>query len=154
VDHFSGGTPKARQDDVRQAINPAGILTDRPRLERARRPTYLLSGLLRCSCCGASYTLINKTRYGCAAARNKGGAICTNRATIERDDVEDRVLSGLKHRLLSPELLGHFTDAYRKAFNASAAGAAQDRPKTANAITKSWWTRLSQVFRRSRSKTG
>ena len=78
---------------------------------------------LRCGCCGASYTLINKTRYGCAAARNKGDAICTNRATIERDVVEDRVLSGLKHRLLSPDLLEHFTEEYRKAFNASAAEA-------------------------------
>lgn len=88
------------------------------------------------SCCGASYTLINKTRYGCAAARNKGGAICSNRVTIEREVVEDRVLSGLKHRLLSPELLGHFTEEYRKAFNASAAGAAQDRQKAAKALTE------------------
>ena len=126
VDDALWGRVKARQDDVRQAMNPAGILTDRPRPERARRPTYLLSGLLRCACCGASYTLINKTRYGCAAARNKGGAICSNRATIDREVVEDRVLSGLKHRRLSPELLGHFTEEYRKAFNASAAGAAQD----------------------------
>ena len=61
VDDALWGRVKARQDDVRQAMNPAGILTDRPRPERARRPTYLLSGLLRCACCGASYTLINKT---------------------------------------------------------------------------------------------
>ena len=77
-----------------------------------------------------------KIRYGCAAARNKGGAICSNRATIERDDVEDRVLSGLKHRLLSPDLLEHFTEEYRKAFNASAAEAAQDRQKAAAALTR------------------
>ena len=80
--------------------------------------------------------MINKTRYGCAAARNKGGAICSNRATIEREVVEDQVLSGLKHRFLSPKLLGHFTAEYRKVFNGSAAGAAQDRKKAANAITR------------------
>ena len=146
VDDLLWDRVKARQEGVRQVMNPAGVLAERPRPERARRPTYLLSGLLRCGCCGASYTLINKTRYGCAAARNKGGAICTNRATIERDDVEDRVLSGLKHRLLSPDLLEQFTEEYRKAFNASAAEAAQDRQKAASALT-TVETKISSIFK-------
>ncbi|MEZ0468952.1 recombinase family protein, partial [Phaeobacter sp. SYSU ZJ3003] len=127
---------KTRQGEVRQAMNPAGVLTERPRLERARRPTYLLSGLLRCACCGASYTLINKTRYGCAGARNKGAAVCTNRATIGREEVEDRVLSGLKQRLLAPDLLAQFAEEYRKAFNEAAAGACQERQKAEASLKK------------------
>ena len=127
---------KTRQGEVRQAMNPAGVLTERPRLERARRPTYLLSGLLRCGCCGASYTLINKTRYGCAGARNKGAAVCTNRATIGRAEVEERVLSGLKQRLLAPDLLAQFAEEYRKAFNDAAAGACQDRQKAEHSLKK------------------
>ncbi|KID07493.1 recombinase family protein, partial [Leisingera sp. ANG1] len=127
---------KTRQGEVRQAMNPAGVLTERPRLERARRPTYLLSGLLRCACCGASYTLINKTRYGCAGARNKGAAVCTNRATIGRAEVEERVLSGLKQRLLAPDLLAQFAEEYRKAFNDAAAGACQDRQKAEHSLKK------------------
>ncbi len=127
---------KTRQGEVRQAMNLAGVLTDRPKLERARRPTYLLSGLLRCACCGASYTLINKTRYGCAGARNKGAAVCTNRATIGRAEVEERVLSGLKQRLLAPDLLAQFAEEYRKAFNDAAAGACQDRQKAGHSLKK------------------
>lgn len=123
---------KTRQGEVRQAMNPAGVLTERPKLERARRPTYLLSGLLRC----ASYTLINKTRYGCAGARNKGAAVCTNRATIGRAEVEERVLSGLKQRLLAPDLLAQFAEEYRKAFNDAAAGACQDRQKAEHSLKK------------------
>lgn len=38
-------------------------------------------------CCGASYRLINKIHHGCAAARNKGNSICTNRATILREEI-------------------------------------------------------------------
>ena len=127
---------KTRQGEVRQAMNPAGVLTERPKLERARRPTYLLSGLLRCACCGASYTLINKTRYGCAGARNKGAAVCTNRATIGRAEVEERVLSGLKQRLLAPDLLAQFAEEYRKAFNDAAAGACQERQKAEASLKK------------------
>ena len=136
VDDALWGRVKARQSEVRQAMNPAGVLAERPRPERARRPTYLLSGLLRCACCGASYTLINKTRYGCSGARNKGAAICTNRATIERTEVEERVLCGLKQRLLTPDLLAQFAEEYRKAFNAVAADACQDRQKAEHALKK------------------
>ena len=99
------------------------------RPENARRPSYLFSGLLKCGCCGTSYTLINKTRYGCVAARNKGAAICTNRATIQREVVEDRVLAGLRDSLLHPDLITAFVEEYRRAFNADAAGADAAREK-------------------------
>ena len=111
---------KDRQGAIRADMNPAGVQSVRPRPEHARRPDYLFSGLVKCGCCGSSYTLINKTRYGCAAARNKGDAICTNRATILREEVETRVLSGLKESLLHPELIAAFVEEYRKAFNAAA----------------------------------
>ncbi|MEO9629637.1 MAG: recombinase family protein [Sulfitobacter sp.] len=114
---------KARQAAVRMYMNPAGVLNERTRLENARRPGYLFSGLLKCDCCGTSYTLINKTRYGCSGARNKGEAICTNRATIEREVVEDRVLTGLRDSLLQPKLLEVFVQEYCRAFNQEAAGA-------------------------------
>lgn len=88
---------------------------------------------MTCGCCGASYTLINKTRYGCAAARNKGDAICKNRATILREEVEARVLDGLHEKLLHPDLIAMFVEEYRKAFNAAAGerSNAQDNAKRA-----------------------
>lgn len=127
---------KARQGAIREAMNPAGIQSDRPRPENARRPAYLLAVLVKCACCGASYTLINKNRYGCAAARNKGGAICANRATILRDEVETRVLDGLKASLLHPDLVSSFVEEYRRAFNAGAADAGADRDRTKRDLAK------------------
>nr|WP_154338347.1 recombinase family protein [Paracoccus sp. S-4012] len=118
---------KVRQGAIRAEINPAGVLGGPNRPERARRPNYLFSGLVTCGCCGASYTLINKTRYGCAGMRNKGKAFCTNGATIRREEVETRVLSGLKERLLHPDLIAAFVEEYRRAFNEAAADASKDR---------------------------
>lgn len=42
---------KARQAGIREAMSPAGVGDARPRSERARRPDYVLSGLVRCDCC-------------------------------------------------------------------------------------------------------
>ncbi len=129
IDNVLWDRVKARQSALRDDMNPAGVKNERTRPENARRPSYLFSGLLKCGCCGTSYTLINKTRYGCVAARNKGDAICTNRATIEREVVEDRVLTGLRDRLLHPDLIATFVEEYRRAFNAEAAGADAAREK-------------------------
>ncbi|WP_435166971.1 hypothetical protein [Falsirhodobacter sp. 1013] len=71
---------KARQDDVREMMNFAASDDTPLRRDLARRPKFLLSGLIKCGG-GATYTLINKTLYGCSGSRNKGLAICTNRAT-------------------------------------------------------------------------
>lgn len=120
---------KARQGAIRDDMNPAGVKDGRGRPENARRPAYLLAGLLKCGCCGAGYTLINKNRYGCAGARNKGEAICSNRATILREEVEQRVLSGLHENLLHPELVAVFVDEYRRAFNEAASDRTADQEK-------------------------
>ena len=127
---------KARQNGIREAMNPAGVKNERPRLENARRPAYLLAGLVKCGCCGAGYTLINKTRYGCAGARNKGDAVCTNRATIQREEVEVRVLTGLREALLHPELIAAFVEEYRRAFNETAADANAERDKAKRDLAK------------------
>lgn len=127
---------KARQNGIRDAMNPAGVKNERPRPENARRPAYLLAGLMRCGCCGSSYTLMNKSRYGCAGARSKGDAVCTNRATILRDEVEGRVLHGLRQSLLHPDLIAAFAEEYRRAFNETAADANAERDKAKRDLAK------------------
>lgn len=121
--------PAEKPDGHRQPHHAQGRHHAVLRPERGRRPTYLLSGLIKCGCCGASYTLINKTRYGCSAVRNKGDAICTNRATITRHAVEERVLRGLQDRLLHPDLLDVFVEEDRPAWNAAHAGTRAARAK-------------------------
>lgn len=78
----------------------------------ARRPKHLLTGLLRCSCCGGGYTIINRDRLGCSAVREKG--TCTNRTTIAREEAERRVLAGLERLLGDPELVAEFVREYHR----------------------------------------
>ena len=75
-------------------------------LNRAHRRKFLLSGLLTCGVCGGGYTVMDKDRYGCSTHRSKG--TCGNDRTITRQEIEARVLGGLKERLLAPALVGEF----------------------------------------------
>src|SRR6056297_4284624 len=103
---------KERQGAIRSEV----LADDRPNgFGRARRPTYLFSGLLKCGCCGAGYTLVNRTKYGCSASRNRG--TCSNRKLIARQEVEERVLSGLRERLLHPDLIAEFVAEYQREWN-------------------------------------
>ena len=56
------------------------------------------------------YTIVSQDRYGCANRKNRGS--CHNSKTIKRQDIEKRVLSGLKHKLLEPKALSKFIDEY------------------------------------------
>ena len=99
---------KARQQAIGFAIgrDEAGNA-----LNRAHRRRFLLSGLLECGACGAGYTIMGKDRYGCAGRRSTG--TCMNSRTVTRQEIEARVLCGLKTRLLAPELVHAFVDAFR-----------------------------------------
>ncbi|WP_259444919.1 recombinase family protein [Neotabrizicola shimadae] len=99
----------AIRDDILAARAEAPEATG---AERGHRARYLFSGLLTCGCCGSGYIMISATRYGCAAARNSG--ICTNRKTIARSEVETRVLEGLKHHLLRPDMIATFLAEVRE----------------------------------------
>jgi acyl-CoA dehydrogenase len=98
---------------TRQAVvRPEKQSTGGNALNGAHRQRFLLSGLMRCGSCGGGYTIIGKDRYGCATRRQKG--TCDNLRTITRQEIEARVLDGLKERLLSPELVAEFMTAFRE----------------------------------------
>ena len=81
-------------------------------LNATHRPRFVLSGLLRCGCCGGGYTLKSRDRFGCAAVKQKG--TCNNSRTITRREIEERVLSGLKDRLMEPELVAEFVRGFQE----------------------------------------
>lgn len=117
---------KRRQGAIREDILAARAETpDTPGTERRQRARYLFSGLLSCGCCGAGYIMISLTRYGCAAARNSG--TCTNRKTIARSEVESRVLDGLRHQLLRPNMIASFLADLREALQEERLAALQAR---------------------------
>ena len=94
-------------------------------LNRAHRSRSLLSGLLKCAECGGNYTTTAPGRYGCATRRAKG--TCSNTRTIRRGEIEARVLEGLKHRLMAPELVREFIAAFQQEVNRSAAQQQEER---------------------------
>ena len=105
----------------RQATTRALLVADRNgvRAERARRPVYLLSGLLKCGACRGGMSKISTHHYGCSNARNRG--TCDNRLTMRRDVLEESVLAGIKSRLMHPDLVKEFIAEYYREFNRLAA---------------------------------
>jgi site-specific DNA recombinase len=100
----------------KQLLTRRAIENNSGRLEAARRPRYLLSGLLQCGSCGGGFSKISKHHYGCSTARNK--ATCNNLLTIRRDTVEELVLVGLKERLLQPVAYKAFIEEFTREYNA------------------------------------
>jgi len=88
------------------------------RSERARRPRYLLSGLLKCGACGGGFSKVSQSHYGCSTARNKG--TCRNLLTVRRDALEAKVLDGLRHQLMQPEMVRTFVDEFYRELNRQA----------------------------------
>jgi site-specific DNA recombinase len=63
-----------------------------------RQPRHLLSGLLKCGCCGSGMSVKDRSagrvRIQCTAA--KEGGVCTNRKAFYLDTIEAEVLAGLR----------------------------------------------------------
>jgi site-specific DNA recombinase len=80
-----------------------------------RRAPHLLSGLLRCGCCGSGMSVhdrdkTGKTRIRCSAIRESG--ICSNRRIIYLRDIEGLVLSGMVEELKDPRLIETYVRSY------------------------------------------
>lgn len=90
------------------------------RPERLMRRPGVFSGLLKCGCCGASYTTHNKGRLVCTAHREGGASACANARTLSRAMVERRILEVLQRRLLAPETVAVYVRAYTKEWEAQA----------------------------------
>jgi DNA invertase Pin-like site-specific DNA recombinase len=94
---------KRRQREVKDYFEA----TNTNRLNKTHRPSYLLSGLLRCAECGGPYAISGKDRYSCTNHGKKipleqlGDERCGNRRTISRKELEDRVLTCVPNSLWS-----------------------------------------------------
>lgn len=103
---------------------------------QARRPRHLLSGKVRCGCCGASFTVIARDRLGCAGHRERGD--CANGQRIGRAEVETRVLEALRTRLAEPELIAAYVREYheeRRRFAAEQRGTADAKRRRLADVT-------------------
>src|SRR5215211_4640549 len=88
---------------------------DPKRFNKARRPKYLFSGLTKCAECGGGYVVYWHDRLACFSARSRG--TCTNRLTISRQEVEERVLLALRDKLMRRDLFEDFCREYVRELN-------------------------------------
>ncbi|MPQ75193.1 recombinase family protein [Acetobacter senegalensis] len=104
---------KARQSKTTWSQKSRGTGTHP--LNALQRPTHLLTGLIKCGCCGGGFSMISKHHLGCSTARNKG--TCENRLTIRRDVLEKSVLNGLKTQMMDPALFKEFCEEFTREVN-------------------------------------
>ena len=98
---------------------------DRPggMVSRSATSPYLFSGLLVCSICGGKLTIVSgrgkrghAARYGCPRHRYRG--TCANEMTEPQDRLESRLLEGLQHAVLEPEVLDYALEKFQAELNA------------------------------------
>ena len=109
---------KARQGEISEkyaTVIGAAQTARANRLNGAHRPRHLLSGLLECGVCGGSYAMRGQGRYGCSNHVMRG--VCANGRSIRRSVIEERVLAGLKDKLMAPEVVAEAMRAYAEETN-------------------------------------
>ena len=106
-----------RVKDRQKAVNGKYTYQGENHFRDRRRPRYLLSGLLVCDACGGSYVVCGDRYLNCSNYRYRG--TCTNKLSIRRTELEDRVLSGLKRHLCEPSAFEAFAKAYTAEINRS-----------------------------------
>jgi site-specific DNA recombinase len=140
IDDELWGQVKSRQLAVR-------ALTEgrQTKFKRARRPKFLCSGLAKCAECGGGYVMFWRDRLACFNARSRG--TCTNRRTIDRHEIETRVLIALRDNLMRRDLFEEFCREYVKELNRlrmeHRAQVSQGRQELASSSEKSeiWFVR-------------
>jgi site-specific DNA recombinase len=118
VDDALWQAAKARQGEL--TIKYASVITATRaarinRLNGTHRPRSLLSGLLACGCCGGSFSLRGQDRYACSNHVMNGS--CANNRSVRREELEARMLAGLRDRLMAPEVVAEAMRAYAEETN-------------------------------------
>jgi site-specific DNA recombinase len=102
---------------------------------RRRRPggghpgKYLLSGMLKCAACQASFALSNGTRYQCSSHHQGGPAACEVSLSVPRQRVESVVMDCVENVLLDTRRLIDIEERYRA--SAAATVVVDHRPRLA-----------------------
>ena len=76
------------------------------------RKKHLLSGLIRCSCCGSGYTISGKDYYRCAGQKERG--TCANTLSVRKGPLETAALAVLQHHLLTEDHAKLFAYEFRR----------------------------------------
>ena len=104
-----------------QIVNELYALEARRLRARAVTSPYIFSGLLKCSLCGASITIVSgrsrkrqDVRYGCSLHYHRGRGVCPNRLLIARRALEEQLLAGLQAKVLHPDVMACTLDVFEE----------------------------------------
>lgn len=98
-----GAQWEAVQRRIRSQSRASGV--------KGRPPRHLLSGILRCGECGGPLVVVDRYRYGCAAAKDRG--TCSSRVRLSRSVAEDAMLAGVRAELLTEARFRQYQKAAR-----------------------------------------
>ena len=96
-----------------------GTLWGRP--EAGRESKYLLSGLARCGCCGASMIATKialgsrkgrhlVSHYQCSYNSNRGNSVCSNNWRERQETLDGKVLTAIERSILTPDAVNYVVD--------------------------------------------
>ena len=118
----------AVQNQIEQRKRPNAQVS----LGRQNRKRHLLSGLIRCSCCGSGYTISGKDYYRCAGQKERG--TCLNRVSVRKGSLETATLSILQHHLLTESHSRLFVEEFGREMARINATASQQGQATAERL--------------------
>lgn len=98
---------KARQAQIRQDSTKLRHVLNNPD-SRSHSGKYLFSGLLKCGCCGANFSMQGSYSYGCAANVSRGETVCANKLRVPRRFLEDRLIEAVRANLYSEKAIELF----------------------------------------------
>ena len=95
------------------------------------RPRHLLSGLIKCGCCGSSYTVAGRDKRGTylRCSRFTESGTCDNRRTVGMTTIEQKALHAIEHRLAAPDLITEYVREYHRLSRAAAGDKAKARAR-------------------------
>ncbi|MEA1086459.1 recombinase family protein, partial [Sphingomonas sp. CD22] len=79
---------------------------------RQKRKKHLLSGLIRCSCCGSNYTISGADYYRCAGQKERG--TCSNIISVRKGPLETATLAVLQHHLMTEDHAKLFLEEFER----------------------------------------
>ncbi len=103
-------TWEAAQSRARKSTNDTSGSSTKP--ARPGRPIrYLLSGILRCGDCGGPMVIVDRYRYGCSVAKDRGPTACPSTLKVAREPAERALVAGVQRELLTETAFQRFTAA-------------------------------------------
>lgn len=102
------------QDLWNKTVERAKQKKSKPRARKMDKPKYILTGLMKCGCCGHSFCGKGGNKlyryYKCASFNHKHNGFCPNAKSLNKDKIEERITAIVLKQLFTDELINLYAD--------------------------------------------